>query len=145
MKLDNTSIEEIGINTLERPLLYSGTLAPVLTKREKQPIWDGNIMLYKEGGKNNNEFLIDKIPVQVKAKTNKNVPSKTYSHSVSVNELNIFLRDGGIAYFVVYVHPTKPEKCKVFYSFLAPVDLVRFINSAGSKKLSLLRWKNFQK
>ena len=40
MKLDNTSIEEIGINTLERPLLYSGTLAPVLTKREKQPIWD---------------------------------------------------------------------------------------------------------
>ena len=134
MKLDNTSIEEIGINTLERPLLYSGTLAPSLTKREKQPIWDGNILLYKEGGKNNNDFLIDKIPVQVKAKTNKNVPSKSYSHSVSVNELNIFLRDGGIAYFVVYVHPTNPEKCKVFYSFLAPVDLVRFINSAGSQK-----------
>ena len=119
---------------LELPLLYSGTLAPVLTKREKQPIWDGNIMLYKEGGKNNNKFLIDKIPVQVKAKTNKNVPSKTFSHSVSVNELNIFLRDGGIAYFVVYVHPTLPERCKVFYSFLAPVDLVRFINSAGSQK-----------
>ena len=133
-KLDNTSVEEIGINILERPLLYSGTLAPVLTKREKQPIWDGNILLYKEGGKNNNKFLIDKIPVQVKAKTNKNVPSKTYSHSVSVDELNIFLRDGGIAYFVVYVHPTIPERCKIFYSFLAPVDLVRFINSAGSQK-----------
>ena len=142
-KLDNTSIEEIGINTLERPLLYSGTLAPVLTKREKQPIWDGNIMLYKEGGKNNNEFLIDKNPVQVKAKTNKNVPSKTYSHSVSVNELNIFLRDGGIAYFVVYVHPTEPEKCKVFYSFLAPVDLVRFINSAGSQKTITVKMEEF--
>ena len=142
-KLDNTSVEEIGINTLERPLLYSGTLAPVLTKREKQPIWDGNIMLYKEGGKNNNKFLIDKIPVQVKAKTNKNVPSKTYSHSVSVNELNIFLRDGGIAYFVVYVHPTNPEKCKVFYSFLAPVDLVRFINSAGSQKTITVTMEEF--
>ena len=143
MKLDNTSIEEIGINMLERPLLYSGTLAPVLTKREKQPIWDGNIMLYKEGGKNNNKYLIDKIPVQVKAKTNKNVPSKTYSHSVSVNELNIFLRDGGIAYFVVYVHPTKPDKCKVFYSFLAPVDLVRFINSAGSQKTITVKMEEF--
>ena len=132
--MDNTSIEEIGINVLERPLLYSRTLAPILTKREKYPIWDGNIMLYKEGGKNNNNFLIDKIPVQVKAKKNKNIPAITYSHSIAVNELEIFLRNGGIAYFVIYVHPTDPNKCKIFYSFLTPVDLVRYITLAGEHK-----------
>ncbi len=131
--LDNTTIEEIGINTLERPLLFSRTLAPILTKRDKQPIWDGNIMLYKEGGKNNNNFLIDKIPVQVKAKTNKNIPSLRYSYSVPVKDLNIYLKDGGVAYFVVCVHPTMPDKCKVFYTLLTPVDLVRYINSAENR------------
>lgn len=133
-KLDNTSIEEIGINVLERPLLYSNTLAPILTKREKYPIWDGSIMLYKDGGKNNNNCLIGKIPAQVKAKTNKNIPKNTYSYSVDVNELKVFQRDGGIAYFLIYVHPTNPDKCKVFYSFLTPVDLVRYITSAGNQK-----------
>ena len=142
-KLDNTSIEEIGINTIERLLLYSQTLAPLLTKRDKQPIWDGSISLFKSGGKNNNNFFIGRIPVQVKAKTNKNIPSNHFSYNMSVNELNIFLRDGGIAYFVVYVHPTDPKKCKVFCSLLAPLDLVRYINSAGSQKSISIRLDEF--
>ena len=144
-KLDNTSIEEIGINTLERPLLYSSTLAPILTKRDKLPIWDGYIMLYKEDGKNDNNSLIGRIPAQVKAKTNRNIPSLTYSHSVPVNDLNIFLRDGGIAYFVVYVHPTTPERCKIFYAMLAPVDLVRLINSAKSQDSITIKMEEFPK
>ena len=142
-KLDRTSVEEIGINVLDRTLLYSKTLVPILTKREKHPIWDGNILLYKEGKKNENKFLIDKIPVQVKAKTNKNIPTKNYSHSIAVDELRIFQRSSGIAYFVIYVHNTNPEKCKIFYSFLTPVDLVRHIASAGKQKSITIKMEEF--
>ena len=133
-KMDTTTIEEIGVNELERSILYSETLSPIFKRRDKYPVWDGEIMLYNEGHKNDNNYLIGKIPVQIKAKTNTNIPYSECSHSISVEDLNIFLRDGGIAYFVVYVNPTSPKENKAFYALLAQVDLVRYITSAGNQK-----------
>lgn len=133
-KMDNTTIEEIGVNDLERSLLYSETLSPIFKRRDKFPVWDGEIMLYNEGHKNSNNSLIGKLPVQIKAKTNTNIPYSECLQNIPVEELNIFLRDGGIAYFVVYVNPTTPKENKAFYALLAPVDLVRYITSAGSQK-----------
>jgi len=133
-KMDTTTIEEIGVNELERSLLYSETLSPIFKRRDKYPVWDGEIMLYSEGHKNDNSYLKGKIPVQIKAKTNTNIPYSGCSHSIPVEDLNIFLRDGGIAYFVVYVNPTNPKENKSFYALLAQVDLVRYITSAGDQK-----------
>jgi len=56
-KMDTTTIEEIGVNELERSILYSETLSPIFKRRDKYPVWDGEIMLYNEGHKNDNNYL----------------------------------------------------------------------------------------
>lgn len=133
-KLDTTSTEELGIDVLNPIFGYSKTIAPLLKKRDKFPIWDGDLMLYKEGGKNKNQYLIGPIPAQVKSTCNKNIPISTVKRKINVKELKTFQKNGGIAYFVVYVHPSDFKKSKAFYSLLAPVDLVRYITTANSQK-----------
>lgn len=131
-KLDSTTIEELGIDVLNPFFGYSATLAPLFRKRDKYPIWDGDIMLYKEGGKNNNKYLIGPIHAQVKSTSNKNIPEKKAIRSLKEEEIDSFLNNGGVAYFFVYVHPTIYEKSKAFYSLLTPVDLYRYKSDMGS-------------
>ena len=133
-KLDTTSTEELGIDVLNPIFGYSKTIAPLLKKRDKYPIWDGDLMLYKEGGKNKNQYLIGPVPAQVKSTCNKNIPISTVKRKINVEELKTFQKNGGIAYFVVYVHPSDFKKSKAFYSLLTPVDLVRYITMANSQK-----------
>lgn len=133
-KLDTTSTEELGIDVLNPIFGYSKTIAPLLKKRDKFPIWDGDLMLYREGGKNKNSYLIGPVPAQVKSTCNKNIPISTVNRKINVEELKTFQKNGGIAYFVVYVHPTDFKKSKAFYSLLTPVDLVRYITMANSQK-----------
>lgn len=133
-KLDTTSTEELGIDVLNPIFGYSKTIAPLLKKRDKYPIWDGDLMLYKEGGKNKNQYLIGPVPAQVKSTCNKNIPNSTFKRKIKVEELKTFQKNGGIAYFVVYVHPTDFKKSKAFYSLLTPVDLVRYITMTNSQK-----------
>ena len=133
-KLDTTSTEELGIDVLNPIFGYSKTIAPLLKKRDKFPIWDGDLMLYREGGKNKNPYLIGPVPAQVKSTCNKNIPISTVKRKINVEELKTFQKNGGIAYFVVYVHPTDFKKSKAFYSLLTPVDLVRYITMANSQK-----------
>lgn len=133
-KLDTTSTEELGIDVLNPIFGYSKTIAPLLKKRDKFPIWDGDLMLYREGGKNKNPYLIGPVPAQVKSTCNKNIPISTVKRKINVEELKTFQKNGGIAYFVVYVHPTDFKKSKAFYSLLTPVDLVRYITMANCQK-----------
>ena len=78
--------------------------------------------------------MIGPVPAQVKSTCNKNIPISTVKRKINVEELKTFQKNGGIAYFVVYVHPTDFKKSKAFYSLLTPVDLVRYITMANSQK-----------
>lgn len=140
-KLDNTSTEELGIDVLNPIFGYSKTLSPLLKKRDKYPIWDGSLMLYEPDGKNNNDYLIGPIPVQVKSKCNTNIPRQAIKHSIKLEELNAFLKNGGVAYFVVYVHPTTYANSKVFYTLLAPVDLIRYKTEINGRKTIAIELK----
>lgn len=133
-KLDTKTAEELGVGAVSSYFLYSDTISPNIPTGDKNPVWDGYLMLYKtKQGKNRNDALIGTIPTQVKSKCNKNFPDSSTKFNVSVADLEIYFRNRGIAYFVVYVHPTE-RITKIFVSFLAPVDLKRHIEQAKSQK-----------
>ena len=133
-KLDTKTIEELGVGAVCSYFLYSDTISPNIPIGDKNPVWDGSLMLYKtKQGKNKNEALIGTIPTQVKSKCNKNIPGSSTKFNITVSDLEIYLRNRGVAYFVVYVNPTN-QSTKIFFSLLAPVDLKRYIEQAKSQK-----------
>lgn len=124
MKILNTKIEKAAVEAIDEVLYYSTILDTHIPTGDKEPCWDGNIYI-KRGNKK-----FDRVPVQVKGKIVKKVPSNP-SFPVSKLYLENYKRDGGILYFVVY--QINKEK-HIYYADLAPIALDRLIKIAGSKK-----------
>lgn len=116
-KLDTKTVEELGVGAVCSYFLYSDTISPNIPTGDKNPVWDGSLMLYKtKQGKNKNEALIGTIPTQVKSKCNKNIPGSSTKFNITVSDLEIYLRNRGVAYFVVYVNPTN-QSTKIFFPY----------------------------
>ena len=103
------------------PLLVADVLS-----NDKTPLLDGNILIYKsEDIKNEN--LIGNVPVQVKGKR-KPITSHDISHTIQVNALQYYLRNGGVLYFVVAIDPKNPINKQIYYSALSVVRLKNILS-----------------
>ena len=65
-KVDTTIIEMSAVNKLEASLLSTGMIVPNISKADKVPSWDGEILLYKTKEDLSKGNLSGTIPVQVK-------------------------------------------------------------------------------
>ena len=132
-KLDSKSIEELGVGEVKRYFNFSSTISPEIPTGDKAPVWDGTLMLYSAKGKNTNSSLIGEIRTQVKATCNATIPYSTAKYKVKVEDINIYQKNLGVVYFLVYINP-KTQETKIFYSLLAPVELKRYITMANGRK-----------
>lgn len=115
-------IEEIAVLAVRNEIVkYSDTLVAYIDTKEKTPMWDGYIYVYRQNSKYkaNNEFE-GKIGVQVKGKTVKKLSNGNSKYSIKVDYLRAYQKDKkGILLFVVeiidYAHT------KLFYANLLPV------------------------
>ncbi len=122
-------IEEIAVLAVRNEIVkYSDTLVAYIDTKEKTPMWDGYIYVYRQNSKYkaNNEFE-GKIGVQVKGKTVKKLSNGNSKYSIKVDYLRAYQKDKkGILLFVVeiidYAHT------KLFYANLLPVDLEEILN-----------------
>lgn len=139
MNYDNNSIETIGVSALNKYFGFSDTLHPSFTMAEKNPVWDGYLLLYQnKEGKNINDFLVGKIMVQIK--THCRIESgDSIKYALRVNDLRIFKDNGGVAYVVVYVNPQTQQET-IYYRLIAPIELRGFINEAGNKKTHSIKF-----
>lgn len=133
MILDNTQIETAGVNAVEEYFNFSSTLHPSLPKEDKNPVWDGKLLLYQSGGKNRNPSLIGPIPTQVKTHCCEDVCNESINFRVRVNDLHIYRNNCGVAYFVVYLNSTTRQKT-IYYRLLAPIELRKLIEDAGEQE-----------
>lgn len=122
-------IEEIAVLAVRNEIVkYSDTLVAYIDTKEKTPMWDGYIYVYKQNSKYkaNKEFE-GKIGVQVKGKTVTQLSNGNSKYSIKVDYLRAYQKDKkGILLFVVeiidYAHT------KLFYANLLPVDLEEILN-----------------
>lgn len=136
LNISTIQIEQMAINAINDtitdkcPLLVADVLS-----NDKTPLLDGNILIYKsEDIKNEN--LIGNVPVQVKGKR-KPITSHDISHTIQVNALQYYLRNGGVLYFVVAIDPKNPINKQIYYSALSVVRLKNILSKIDPKQKSV--------
>ena len=142
--MNRIKLESFTVSKLQEAISRSKTLHPIFDTNDKTPSWDGNIFVYNTI--NNEEFkksdLFGKIPVQIKGTTVKKINAKFINYRVSTEDLNNYLNDGGVIYFVVQC--TDAFDYKIYYTCLLPLYITKLIsNSEGKKTISItLDWFN---
>ena len=133
-KLNNTQIENAGVDAVSDYFNFTDTLDPSIPKKDKEPVWDGKLYLYKNGSdKQSRTGLIGFTHVQVKGRQFNDFSNSRIKYPIKINDVKIYQNNGGVAFFVVYVNSNTSEK-KIYYNLLAPVDLRKIAKSAHNKK-----------
>lgn len=117
-------IERTAVECVQDFFNHSEVLDDYISQNDREPIWDGNIMIKWENR------ATTKVYTQVKGKTVRTLPKKP-TYPISVSNLKDYKQDGGIAYFVVYIIST--DKCFFYYALLTPMKLQKFIELANGR------------
>jgi len=97
-------IEILATSAVKDRLALCDGLYSYVNEREKEPSFDGNIYVYPKGT-NRKELQIGRVPVQIKGESKRILGGKTtYKHSAEISDLKIYLKDGGVIYFVVVIN-----------------------------------------
>lgn len=131
MALNSTLIEKLAIGRVTRLFLTGGRINPFLAQEDKEPLWDGFLYLYSSEEWCNRDMK-GRVACQVKGR-DAGADSEQESYSVDVCDLENYLRDGGILFFLVHVR-TEPEPSSVYWARLAPVDIRGYLNKAKDQK-----------
>ena len=132
MNRSSKQIEEDAIDYLKIALKKSKHIHREISEGDREPIWDGHIYFYKNTLKQNID-LVERIPVQVKGKDDYFNRNKGYS--IKRNNLEHYLNEGGVLYFVVYL---KDETPTVTYASLTPKVIKRILLGKKKKKQNII-------
>ena len=128
MSFSSFQIEKLSVDGLSRFLAKSKRMAPYIKENDRMPIWDGEIILYSKDG-HKAEDVIGKISCQVKGKYKKVAPS-SIKYNVKKYELENYLRDRGLIFFVVYLND---ENESYYYAKLEPVRIRKYLKDVAGK------------
>lgn len=126
-------LEIIATSAVKTSISQTELLSPCINEVDKEPSWDGNIYIYQT--KKKKKDGLKKVPVQVKGKLAKNFSAETINYRVNKNDLENYLTDGGVFYFVVYIDSLGEAK-NIYYCSLLPVK-IRFLLEESKNKKSL--------
>ena len=130
--MDNSIIEQLGVNAVTTYLCTSGYISPQIDKNDRTPMWDGFLYVYKKPNQIYNDNLDYRIPAQVKASeyTEDSFPPQT-SYSVPVINLKNYLNDGGVVFFKVLV---KNQDFDIYVSFLTKEKIEKLLKGLKTPK-----------
>lgn len=133
-------IEEIAVLAVRNEIVkYSDMLVAYIDTKEKTPMWDGYIYIYKPNSKykKRNEFE-GKIGVQVKGKTVTKLSKGNSKYQIEVDYLRAYQKEkNGVLLLVVEI--IDYARTQLFYANLLPVDLNEILKKIkeGQQKVSI--------
>ena len=142
MEISNTNIEKLAIAYLTQELAICPCLNPIFNADDKILSWDGEIQLFKYKNQRKKN-IIGRCPVQVKGHcvSLEKLSRKSISYSVSVDDLRVYQRDGGVLYFVISISE-KDERpyFRAYYNEFLPLDIGNILSTLedGQKEKSLM-------
>ncbi|MCL2561587.1 MAG: DUF4365 domain-containing protein [Rikenellaceae bacterium] len=139
--MDSAKIEMLAVSAVKDMVVDTDILHPFIAEGDKEPSWDGFIYIYKDETRKKDN-LKGRVAVQVKGIKNNNFESKI-TFPVEVADLKNYLHNGGVIYFVVYIHKTDNKKRKVYYETLAPVKINNYLQGIGKQKTKTINLKEF--
>ncbi len=135
------TIEELATNAVKKSILTTDFLDQYISENDKEPSWDGNVYIYRDNKKKKKD-LRGRVPVQIKGKKQDTMPSDGIYFPVNIVDMNNFLYDGGVFYFVVYV-TSDGKKESIYYNTLTPVKLKNYLNNVGNQKSKTVKFYPF--
>ena len=138
--MDKSLTERNGVNIIDRLLMSTCKVKPIISTEDKGITWDGEIQVFKsESFEKTN--LIDVIPVQVKS----HVVSKNKTrYSINRDDLNNFKIKRRILYFVVeFQKGSNYKEYRVLYKHMLILDIEKALNSFGNESSKVFDFDEF--
>lgn len=139
--MDKKAIETLSVNAVRDSIVVSDFLDQFIADNDKEPSWDGYVYIYSDKSKKKDK-LKGRLPVQIKGTENNDFSKDEISFSVSTVDLNNYLNDGGIVFFVVYIGHNGLTN-KIYYSELTPIKLRIYLEEAKGQKSKRIKLKKF--
>lgn len=130
----NNKTEQIAVGRVKDAILQSNILEAFIDDNDKTPSWDGNILVYKSNDTKKSNIK-GKIPVQVKGTVVEKFSSETISFPFNISDLNNFLTDGGVLFFVVQIIGV--YDIKIYYTSLLPIDIDELLEKVKTNQKSV--------
>lgn len=148
--MNSIKIEKGAIEALKKAVRLHDKMDELLQSNDKEPAWDGDIILYSDDDLKN-ENILYKIPTQVKGKNDEELLNRNgITYPVAYKNLRNYFNDRGVCYFVIVISDDG-EKMAIFYNALTPVKLKSLLKGTEGKKpeqtrnIALNRLKNNDK
>lgn len=139
--MDKKALETLAVSAVRDSIVVSDFLDQFIPDNDKEPSWDGFIYVYKHKGKTKKQ-LKGRLPVQVKGTENSDFSKEEISYPVSVADLNNYLNNGGVIFFVVYIAHSGIAR-QIYYCTLTPIKLRGILCNIGTQKTKSITLKKF--
>lgn len=128
-------VEVIATSAVKKAIARTDYLVPVISDKDKEPLWDGHIYAYGDALKSNDSY-IGRAPVQLKGKIVKDCNKERTTYTIDINNLKGYCLDGGVIYFVVLMEENGDNET-IFYINLLPYIINNYIKRAESAQKTI--------
>ncbi len=126
-------IEDRSITALQLIIDAHPTMDASINKRDKELSWDGYIRLFINDDATSDKLNYDDdVPIQIKGhvdKDRKHMDKERITASIDLDDLNVYYRNFGCLYFVMYMTEDGSE-VEIFYSSLYPSKIKGILEEA---------------
>jgi hypothetical protein len=130
-----TKIEQNAVNEVRNFIDATDCLRSYLKDNDRTPLWDGSVFVYhKEPDKKEN--LVGTVKAQVKG-TEVKTFRDTEKHRVERHDLEIYMKEGGLFFFVVEMQESDIRQRRIFYKKLTPVYIQALLNQNATKGIDI--------
>ena len=137
-------IEKIATSAVKTTISRTNRLKAFIPDEDKEPCWDGHIYIYDND--KYSKHNIRRVAAQIKGKQTKSKTLKnTIKYGIDSNDLNAYLIDGGVLFFVVYIDEQTGDCLQIYYVALSPIKIHGILNNKKQKKHSVMLKKYPQK
>ena len=119
--MDTKTIETLSISAVRDSIAMCPYLEQFIDENDKTPAYDGFINVYNDS-RNAKKSYSGCVKVQVKGKEETDHSRARIKHLVAIEDLNIYLKDGGCMYYVVYIDPNTAAR-KIYYLSMTPLRI----------------------
>lgn len=125
-------IEQNAANEVRDYVDASSCLRSYLQVNDKTPLWDGSIYVYR-GEPDKNDNFVGTVKTQIKGTEVSSFKEKE-SFRVSVGDMNAYMHEGGLVFFVVEMLQTDARQRKAFYKKLSPHTIQAYLKKYQGNK-----------
>lgn len=130
-----TKIEQNAVNEVRSYIDATNCLRSYLKDNDRTPLWDGSVFVYK-GEPDKKETLHGTINTQVKG-TEVEAFKHKEQYRVERGELEIYMKEGGLFFFVVELLVSNIRERRIFYKKLSPIYIQALLDQKTTKTIEI--------